>query len=658
MCGIAGILHGGDAPTLQRMIDLLSHRGPDDHGMTWFERRGSGLAHRRLSILDLSAAGHQPMANRTGERWITYNGEIYNYIELRDRLKGRGYRFVSNTDTEVILAAYDEWGPDCVKQFNGMFAFAIYDETADELFIARDHLGIKPLYYVQRGEMFAFASESKSLFEIPGLSRTVDFDGVVSTLLYLWIPEPTTAFQGVRKLEPGEFGIFRDGQLRITRYWDVPTEPDPAYRNRSEGEVVEECREILERAVRRQMIADVPVGAFLSGGLDSSLIVALMRNVSSSDITTYTITFSEHDKRMEAMPDDARYAQIVSRAFGTRHVEIEARAESNALLPEILWHLDDPIADGAAINTFLIADGARRDGTTVLLNGMGGDEVFGGYRKQLATLLVERYRRLPEALRRRLIEPIVDALPVSVGGRGIRLTRWAKKFLRSADLPSLEAFMFGFCYFTPPELHRLLASPYDAVPFENLYPIRRYREVASTTEGMGIINRMLYLDTKLFLPGLNLNYSDKAAMAASVETRPPLIDVELVEFVARLPARYKINGRIQKYLLKRAAEAYLPREIIYRPKAAFGTPIRSWMKSGIAERAAEVFSDEGHPSRQFLRMEFPLQMLEEHRRGVEDHAHRLWGLYTVATWLGEQEFPVTRRIGDKYSAMLRGSGGK
>jgi len=657
MCGIAGIVHGGDRETLQRMIDLLSHRGPDDQGLVWFDRRGSGLAHRRLSILDLSSAGHQPMANRSGERWITYNGEIYNYRELRDRLKGLGHRFVSNTDTEVILAAYDEWGPECVRQFNGMFAFAIYDETADTLFIARDHLGVKPLYYLRQGETFAFASESKSLFEIPGVRRSIDFDGVVSTLLYLWIPEPRTAFEGVRKLEPGEYGLLRDGELHITRYWDVPTEPDPAYETRREEEVIEECREILERAVRRQMIADVPVGAFLSGGLDSSLIVALMRKVSSSDITTYTIAFSERDKKMEAMPDDARYAALVSRAFGTRHIEIEARAESNDMLPEILWHLDDPIADGAAINTFLIADGARRDGTTVLLNGMGGDEVFGGYRKQLATLLVERYRKLPEALRRRLISPIVGALPVSIGGRGIRLTRWAKKFLRSADRPSLEAFMFGFCYFTPEELRRLLASPYDAVPFDDLYPVRRYRQLAATTEGMELIDRMLYLDTKLFLPGLNLNYSDKAAMAASIETRPPLIDVELVEFVARLPARYKINGRVQKYLLKRAAEAYLPREIIYRPKAAFGTPIRSWMKSGIAERASEVFSDKEHPAARFLRMEFPLRLLDEHRRGAEDHAHRLWGLYTVATWLGEQSSPKVRRAIGSGSAVSGAIGG-
>ena len=633
MCGIAGIIHGGDERTLERMIELLDHRGPDDEGIQWFPDRRSGLAHRRLSILDLSSAGHQPMANATGRRWITFNGEIYNYLELRNELGGHGHRFRSNTDTEVVLAAFDQWGKDCVTRFNGMFAFGIYDAVTGEIFLARDHLGVKPLYYVQVGETLAFASESKSLFELDGVDRKVDFDGLVSTLLYLWIPEPKSGYERVLKLQPGHYATFAAGKLTITRYWDIPTESDPAYATRSEGEIVEECREILERAVRRQMIADVPVGAFLSGGLDSSLIVALMRKVSSGNIDTYTIAFSEEDKKMEAMPDDAKYARIVAEKFGTNHIEIEARSDDTDLLPRMLYHLDDPIADGAAINTYLIARGAKQSGTTVLLNGMGGDEVFGGYRKQLATLLIERYRTMPAFVRDSIIPGIAAALPVSVGGKGIRLTRWVKKFLRSAYLPSIDAFMYGFCYFNREELAELLTSPYNSLHFEDLYPIRRYRDYADSVAGLGLIDRMLYLDMKLFLPGLNLAYSDKAAMAASIETRPPLIDVELVEFVAKLPAHLKIHGRVQKYLLKRAAEAYLPREIIYRPKAAFGTPIRSWMQGGLAQSAIDLFNDPGVNASRYLDMKLPLRLMEEHRRGEEDHAHRLWGLYTALTWL-------------------------
>lgn len=616
------------------MAGAQAHRGPDDWGVQWFQERCSGLAHRRLSILDLSSAGHQPMVNKGGTRWITFNGEIYNYRELREELAGHGHRFDSTTDTEVILAAYDQWGYECVRRFNGMFAFAIYDAGSGELFIARDHLGIKPLYYVQRGEMLAFASEAKALFEVEGVERQIDPDAVISSLLFLWVPEPKTGFAGVSKLEPGCYAIVRNGSLRIIQYWDIPVHDRPV-KERSEEEYVEELREILERVIRRQMIADVPVGAFLSGGLDSSLIVALMRKVHGGTISTYTIAFSERDKALEAMPDDARYAAIVARHFGTEHHEIEARSDSNTLLPAILRHLDDPVADGAAINTYIIAKAARDAGTVVLLNGMGGDEVFGGYRKQLAALLIERYRSLPSPLRK-IVEHTVRALPVAIGSRGIRPIRWGKRFLRSADLSPLDAFIHGFAYFNAEELREILVSPYNAIPFDTLYPIDRYRSLAAEVADLPLIDRMTYLDTKLFLPGLNLLYSDKASMAASVESRPPLIDTELVEFAARLPAKYKINGRTQKYLLKKAAEAYLPREIIYRPKAAFGTPIRAWMRRDLAGEVRIRFEEPGHDVARFIRPELPLRLLEEHASGREDHAHRLWGLYAVATWIDLQ----------------------
>lgn len=634
MCGIAGIINGGSEEILERMASVQAHRGPDDWGARWFPERRTGLAHRRLSILDLSPAGHQPMQGRNQNRWITFNGEIYNYLELRRELEGYGHRFESNTDTEVILAAFEQWGAGCLNRFNGMFAFGIYDVDTHELFIARDHLGIKPLYYCQRGDTLLFASEAKALFEVEGVKREINPNAVISSLLYLWMPEPETGFQDIFKLEAGHYGIFRDGKLRTTRYWDVPIH-DGSHAERSEEEYIEELRELLERAVRRQMIADVPVGAFLSGGLDSSLIVALMRKVSNSDISTYTIAFSEQDKQMEAMPDDAKYAAIVAKQFGTDHHEILARPDSNRLLGDMLFHLDDPIADGASINTYLISAAAKERGTTVLLNGMGGDEVFGGYRKQLGALMVDRYHRIPKLLRM-MGEPLVRALPVAIGGRGIRPVRWAKKFLRSAALDPLDAFIYGFAYFTPGEVPRLLAPPYDRIPFNDLYPIRRYRELAAAAADIPFIDRMTYLDTKLFLPGLNLIYSDKAAMAASVETRPPLIDVELVEFAARLPGRYKINGRVQKYLLKRAAEAYLTNEIIYRPKAAFGTPIRAWMGRDLAGDVRKQYTNMSPALQRFLKPELPLQMLQEHAGGKQDHAHSLWGLHALGVWIEMQ----------------------
>lgn len=639
MCGIAGIVGGGNRETLGRMIATLAHRGPDDGGIEWFDEHRVGLAHRRLSILDLSAAGHQPMANARGTRWISYNGEVYNFLDLREELIGRGYTFHSNTDTEVILAAFDEWGPACVNRFNGMFAFAIYDVDSRELFLARDHLGVKPLYYIQRGEMFAFASGAKALFEIDGVERSVDRDAVLATLMLLWVPEPRTGFKDIRKLEAGHYAIFRDGKLSITQYWDVPFGGDAP--ERSENEYIEELREILERSVRRQMISDVPVGALLSGGLDSSLVVALMRKVSNADISTYTIAFTEDDKRLEAMPDDARYAATVAQLFETTHNELVVRPDINDLLPHLLWHLDDPIADGAAINTYLIAQGARAAGTTVLLSGMGADEIFGGYRKYLATLMIAHYQAVPRIFRKGLIEPLVGVLPVEIAGHGIRRVRWAKKFLRSVALSPIDAFIRGFSYYSPEELAELLVDPFDPREIDNVYAYRRYHEFDERVRDLPLVDRMTYLDTKLFLPGLNLAYTDKASMAASIETRPPLIDIELVEFTARLPARYKIKENVQKYLLKRAAEAYLPREIIYRPKAAFGTPIRAWMKRGLAESMRERLGDTTHASAAVINQRYALGMLDRHVSGREDNAHRLWGLYTLAIWLEAQSTMVS-----------------
>jgi asparagine synthase (glutamine-hydrolysing) len=654
MCGIAGIVNGGDEATLRRMADVLAHRGPDDAGIQWFPRDHCGIAHRRLAILDLSAAGHQPMANHSGDRWITYNGEVYNFRELRKELNARGHQFHTSCDTEVILAAYDEWGVECVRRFNGMFAFAIYDVRSRELFIARDHLGIKPFYYAVNGEMFAFASESKALFEVDTIKRQVDPDAVVSTALRLWVPEPITGHLGIRKLPAGHYGKFRNGKLQIHEYWDVPV---PSSNNelaeKPEGELIEELRHLLEQAIRRQMVADVPVGALLSGGLDSSLIVALMRRLNpASRISTYTIAFSQKDMMMESMPDDAVYARRVAELFGTEHHEIEVSPDIDDLLPKILWHLDDPIADGAAINTYLISRAARDHGTIVLLNGMGADEVFAGYRRHLSVLTSEHYRRLPRVLRKGIIEPIIRSMPVAISGRGLRLFRWARLFLESTHDRSIDTYISGFTFLAREEIQKAINMPALTVEEWNaLYPIRCYYDLLPKVAGQPIVEQMTYMDTKLFLPGLNLLYSDKASMAASVELRPPLIDVDLVEFAARLPTKYKIRGRIQKYLLKKAAEAYLPKEIIYRPKAPFATPLRSWMRGGLRDRVSALFETSGAAHNRYLKPEYVQSLLKAHRSGRADNAHLLWGLYVLAKWLDQnvdrEETPSSMAVGGK-----------
>ncbi len=631
MCGIAGVVGAGDAQLLERMVQRLAHRGPDDWGVQWFPEHRVGLGHRRLAILDLSPAGHQPMANARGTRWITYNGEIYNFRELRAELERRGHRFRSRSDTEVVLAAYDEWGAECLKYFNGMFAFALYDVEQRELFLARDPLGIKPLYYVHRGEMFAFASEAKALFALPGFEVEPDEEALLSMLILMWVPEPKTGFVGVSKLPAGHYAYFRDGRLQVYQYWDIPLSASERYHYWHEREYVEHLRRILEQAVARQMVADVPVGAFLSGGVDSSLVVALMRRaLPEGEIATYTIAFTPEDRRMEAQVDDAAYARLVAEQVRTRHHQICIRPNINVLLPKVLWHLEDPLADGAALNTYLIARHAKQHGTTVLLNGMGGDEIFAGYRKQLATLLLYRYHHLPSWLRKGVVEPLLQALPSAWIRSRIPLLRWLKRMLFPMQLSPLEAFMYGFAYCSPELLRRLWLRPIP--PYSELYPIRLYREYAERVRGASPVQQLTYLDTKLFLTGLNLLYSDKAAMATAVETRPPLLDREVVEFAFSLPDHYRIRGLQQKYLLKRAAEAYLPKAVLERPKAPFMTPLVAWMAGSVGQRLRWWYTEQEGPHREYLNTTEVLRLLEEHRRGVANHAHLLWACLVLAEW--------------------------
>jgi len=639
MCGIAGVINGGNSEILRKMADIQAHRGPDDAGLEWFEAANSGLAQRRLSILDLSSAGHQPMKNARGNRWISFNGEIYNYRELRTELQTKGHKFKSNSDTEVILAAYDEWGASAVNRFNGMFALAIYDVQSRELFLARDHLGIKPLYYAQLGHTLLFASEAKSLFEYPAMKKEIEPDAVVSAIMLLWVPEPKTGFKNVFKLPAGHYATFKNGKFSLHEYWDVPIpESTPILTPSLETESTAKLVQLLEQAISRQIISDVPVGAFLSGGLDSSLIVALMRKAApSAKLATYTIAFTEADKKMEAMPDDAMYARRVAKEFDTEHHELCIEPDSNTHLQKILWHLDDPVADGAAINTYLISKQAKARGTTVLLNGMGGDEVFGGYRKHFASLLIERYQKIPTPIRKGLIEPTVNAMPVAIGGKGIILTRWAKRFLGSASVPPLSAYVYGFNYHKPEGLREILADHLFQTDFEDLYPVRRYFELAERVKHLPLLQKMTYLDTKLFLTGINLIYSDKAMMAASVEGRPPLIDKEIVEFAAYLPSELKIKGRQQKYILKKAAESFLPNDIIYRPKAPFGTPLRAWMKTSLKLEMETLFSSNDFPHNRYIQKKYVRNLLDAHASGKADNAHALWGAFGVANWINQNE---------------------
>jgi asparagine synthase (glutamine-hydrolysing) len=634
MCAIAGLIRCGDPALLRQMCDVQAHRGPDSQGAEWWPQRGSGFGHRRLSILDLSPAGHQPMATPDGRYWITFNGEVYNFQDIRRELEAKGLQFRSTGDTEVVLRAYETWGAACLNKFNGMFALAIFDNLSGKLFAARDQIGIKPFYYWHGGDRFAFASEIKALLQCPFIERKPDFESVITPARFQI--SPSTGFVGIAKLPPGHHLTFENGRLTIVRYWQIePREDRPG----GDEALADELDALLTDAVRLQMIADRPVGAFLSGGLDSSIISALMRKNSAGDIHAFTIKFSEADQKYERMPDDSLYARQVARQFDFKFHEFELRPAVADLLPKIIWHLDEPLSDPATINTYMISEAARDLGIIVLLNGVGGDEVFGGYRKHLACLKADTYQSLVPGILRRGVERMAGQLPVATGTKGLRYLRWFKRFASIASLPQAE---------------RYLASDLSlsAAQFQNLFPARQYRDTwfyraqqgDLSRPDLSYLTRMCLNDTHVFLPEHNLTYSDKAAMAASIETRPPLVDYRIVEKMFTLPPGQRIRGNVQKYLLKKVSERYLPREIVHRPKAPFNAPLRAWMRGPLAGMVDELLSERSLKARGFYHPPAVRALIDRDRNGHEDHGMVIWSLLTTELWFrtffdGNLSFP-------------------
>src|SRR5581483_2632158 len=449
MCGISGLVNCGNKQTLERMTKLQAHRGPDDSG-TWDMHfpDGSylGLGSRRLAILDLSASGHMPMCNEDGSLWITYNGEIYNFASLRAELQSKGHRFVSNTDTEVVLHLYEEEGPHSVRRLNGMFAFAICDLRGNSpaLFLARDHFGVKPLYYAQHGPGLAFASEVKALLQVPGIQAEMDWQALHQYLTFLWVPDPGTIFRGIFTLPAGHHALWKRGELEITRYWDLEFPPENAGYAKSEPELVEEVRERLYRSVKAQMVSDVPVGAFLSAGLDSSSIVAAMVAQTNHPVCTYTITFPAKYRVGESTLDDPEVASRLARRLGCENHRIIVEPDVAGLLPSLMWHMDEPVADPAIITAYLVCREAKKE-STVLLSGVGGDEMFAGYRKHVAQRWASVYRRVPSAVRGG-VESSIDRIPTMRGTFLKGPIKLLKKMRKSASLPSIERFIMNCTY--------------------------------------------------------------------------------------------------------------------------------------------------------------------------------------------------------------------
>lgn len=633
MCGICGVL--GSAPAgprdeaeVRAMMEALEHRGPDGAGL-W--RDGAAvLGHRRLAVIDLEG-GRQPLLSGGGDVGVVFNGEIYNFRELRHELSTSGHRFRTASDTEVLVHGYQQWGDDVVHRLRGMFAFALWDVPRRRLLLARDRLGIKPLYYHHAPGRIAFASETKALLALPDIERRLDPAAVASFFHFLWVPDPDTLLQGVRKLEPGTYAIYRDGALDIQRYWDVPVAPADGMplggSSGASGEAaaVERLDELLQEAVTSRLVSDVPLGAFLSGGVDSSLIVALMRRAGRTGIPTETVFWPESAGRYDIEVSDRDYARRVRDHFGDLdYNEIEIEADVIGLLPRLAWHFDDPVADPAALSTYLICRAAR-ERATVMLAGMGAEELFGGYGRHRATLLAEGYRRIPRVLRRGFIEPMVEALPAARPGRMMATVRNAKKFVRSAGLDFEDRYLGYRTYYSPAELDRMVRSGAGGV-------LDRHRAILSSSAGRDPLTRMIHLDLKTFLPNLNLAYTDVASMATSVEVRVPLLDHRVVEYVMGLGPGLKIRGRTQKYVLKRLAERYLPRDVVYRKKTGFAGPVRGWVQNELRPMIGDLLSRDRLARRGVLDPDQVWRVIEDGWSGREDNALRIWAYLTFELW--------------------------
>lgn len=621
MCGLAGVVNTGSIANLHSMSAAIAHRGPDGSGVEWFGN--SGLAHRRLAILDLSPSGHQPMSNEDGTVWIVLNGEIYNFKDIKKELEVHGHTFHSQSDTEVLLKAYLQWGEAALSRLNGMFAFAIYDNRQGSLFAARDRMGIKPFYYATSGAGLVFASEIKAILASGLVEKKPDFNSLHTPTRFQ--VSPYTGFVGVRKLPPGHFLRFANGNFAINQYWSIsPTEDD----GRHEESSVDELDRLLNDSVKLQMTADVPIGVLLSGGLDSSVIAALARRNTSADIGAFTIKFSAQDQRHEKMVDDSVYARRIADAFGFRYHEIELHPDITDLLPKIIWHLDEPLADPAAINTYLISKAAREHGITVLLNGMGGDEIFGGYRKHLACLMADTYQRLLPRIARSGIERLFNALPVASARRGFKSIRWSKRFLSFASRPEAERFMMSDLSLSEEQYARCFV---DGQAYRDTH-FYTTEEPVFRANGISYLTQMCLADTMYFLPDHNLLYSDKASMAVGVEGRPPLTDHRIVELMFTLPPAFRIKRRIQKYLLKKVANRYLSGDIVHRPKAPFGAPLRSWIRGPLAPMVNDLLSEETVRRRGLYRAEYISALIAADREGREDNAHLIWMFLTNELW--------------------------
>jgi len=620
VCGIAGIVRSDGAPVdrelVARMNEAIRHRGPDEDGFYFSD--GVGLAMRRLAIIDLKS-GQQPIPNSDRTAWIVFNGEIYNYRELRGQLEKLGHEFHTDSDTEAIVHAYDQYGTDCPKYLRGMFAFAIWDERAKSLFLARDRVGKKPLLYAKLDGELVFGSEFTALLEHPRISRAVDFEAIHHYLSFICVPAPLTAYRAIRKLEPGHWLLWRGGEIKTERYWELDFSKKV---NIDEEEAGERVVELLRDAVRVRLMSEVPLGAFLSGGIDSSAVVALMAQESSEKIKTFSIGFDEQDF------SELHHARRVAEHVGADHHEFIVRPDAMEILPTLVEHYGEPFADSSAIPSYYVSKETRAF-VTVALNGDGGDECFAGYERYAAMSIAQKYANLPEALRNGVISNVVSALP-GFDARQNPL-RKAKRFVAAASLPPVERYLRW-------------VSSFDEAAKQNLYSDDFRHETAmfrtasilepwfAKANGSGIVDAALLTDTMTYLPNDLLVKMDIASMTVSLEARSPFLDHQLMEFAASLPEKLKLRRLTTKYLLKRVLKKLVPAENLNRSKMGFGVPIGHWFRGAMQPFLRETLLSEKALARGLFQPERVRQLIDSHVSVKADHSHRLWTLLMLELW--------------------------
>jgi asparagine synthase (glutamine-hydrolysing) len=616
MCGVSGIFHyaGGtaDPDVVSRMTDVMVHRGPDDGGL-WAD--GSvALGHRRLSVIDLSAAGHQPMCNPDASLFVTYNGELYGWPEIRSELAGRGHRFQGTSDTEALLHLYEELGDDMFVRLRGMFAFGLYDRPRRRLLLGRDRLGIKPLYYHDDGRRVVFASELKALLQDRSVRRDVDPVAIADYLTFQSVPTPRSILAGVRKLPAGCYLVVDENGAREQRYWSLPVDPQATQRDLGADYYREGLRALLTEAVRLRLVSDVPLGAFLSGGIDSSAVVALMRQESSGPVRTFSVGFDV------AGFSELEHARQVAEHLGTEHTELIVRPSAMDLLPRLVWQLDEPFADASAIPTYYVSEAARRY-VTVALSGDGGDETFGGYDTYGFARSYHRADVLPRALRRALALP-ARWLPGD-HPLGRRLRRVAMDVVdRHLDVTSL---------FPKAELPGVLSSELRAAVAAH-DPMAAARGHYNRARPLGELAALLHLDAETYMIDDVLTKVDRASMLTSLEVRVPLLDHKVQEFAARIPFQYKLRGDVRKWVFKESVRDLLPPSILARGKQGFGVPLAQWLGSDFGRLAREVLLDDRARARGWVDPRGVQTLLEGGQLRREHRATRLWALVCLELW--------------------------